>query len=89
MSLTIFDDFDALMIALSSGDEAKVWKHFISIQTDLAFDENITPSEKDCLDHLNAHLFEAINLKSAMSVGPKLRALRASLENRISGHRYA
>ena len=89
MSQTIFDDFDALMIALPSGDDAKVWKHFISIQTDLSFDKNITQPEKDCLDHLNAHMFEAIKLKSAMSVGSKLRALRASLEDRILAHRYA
>lgn len=89
MSQTIFDDFDALMIALPSGDDAKVWKHFISIQTDLSFDDQTTQPEKDCLDHLNANLFEAIKLKSATGVAPKLRALRTSLEVRHSSHKQA
>lgn len=81
---SIFDDFDELMMALPTGNDLKVWKHFISIKTDLDFDDNTTPSEKDCLDHLNRHLATAIAEKSSYAVGPKLRSLRLSIECRTS-----
>lgn len=81
---SIFDDFDELMMALPTGDDLKVWKHFISIQTDLNFDDNTTPSEKDCLDHLNKHLANAISERSSYAIGPKLRSLRTSIETRTS-----
>lgn len=89
MNHTMFDDFNALMIVLPICDDAKVWKNFISIPTELPFDDNFTPSEKDCLDHLNTHLFEAITLKSAVNVAPKLRALRTSLDDCVTSHRCA
>lgn len=82
---SIFDDFDELMMALPTGDDLKVWKHFISIQTDLEFDDNTTSSEKDCLDHLNRHLSNAISEKSSYTVGPKIRYLRSSIERRTTG----
>ena len=81
---SIFDDFDELMMALPTGDDLKVWKHFISIKTDLDFDDNTTSSEKDYLDHLNRNLSNAISEKSSYAIGPKLRSLRSSIERRTT-----
>lgn len=75
---SIFDDFDELMMALPTGNDLKVWKHFIFIKTDLDFDDNTTRSEKDWLNKFN--LSNAINEKPSYAIGPKLRYLRRSIE---------
>lgn len=80
-----FDDFDALMIALPEGDDVKVWKHFISIQTDLSFDDSITSSEKNALEHLNNKLSAAIAQRSSYIISQQIRNLRSSLEDRTNG----